>query len=781
MRDNGRMRSRRPFRRSNALAFVLAVACLAPACSYTTRQLAPQLPANAQTSSVFAADGTLITTLHAEENRTELTLDEIPEELQNAVIAIEDERFWLHNGVDVRAILRAVRVNASSGGVSQGGSTITQQLVKNLFLGREQTLERKIQEAALAIQLERRYSKQRILELYLNTIYFGNGAYGVEAAAREYFGANVADLTVAQSALLAGLIQAPGDADPYSKPEEAVARRNVVLDGLLEQGFIDQATHDAAIVEPLTLAPDVPVLEERYAAAYFVEEVKQWILDDRRFGATRQERRQLLFAGGLQITTTVDLRMQAAAEAAAAAILPNAATDPEVAIASLEPQTGYVRAMVGGRDFFGGGEQAKYNLAMGKGRPTGSSFKPLVLAAALQEGVPLSATFVAPGTMNLTYGSPPRIWNVGNYGEGGPGVPVTLTEATVHSYNTVFAQLILRVGPERAIDIAASLGITTPMERFPSAVLGANDVQPLEMASAYATIANGGVHVDPVFVLRIERIDGTILYEAEHEQERVVDRDVAEQVTAVLEQVIERGTGTAAQLGRPAAGKTGTAQAWRDAWFCGFVPQLATAVWVGYPGDQVSMVPPRTPIRVTGGSYPARIWQRYMAAAVEPLTVAEFAIPASTTTTAVPGASTTSTTGVPQVLPNVVGMAAEQATSTLQSLGFRVRRTTNPDSGAAPGSVIAQSPPGGTLTPTGALVTIEVAQPSATVVMANVLGMEEQAATATLTNQGFHVSVRHQQDPGNSAQPGRVWAQSPSPGAVVSRGAVAQLYVAPDS
>jgi 1A family penicillin-binding protein len=700
-------------------AAALACLLLLPACTFTLRELEPTLPPTAQSSVILAGDGTPLVTLHAEENRSNVALEAIPEHVRNAVIAIEDERFWLHHGVDFRAIARAVQVNASEGSVSQGGSTITQQLVKTLLLNANQTLDRKVAEAALAWQMEEHYTKERILEIYLNTIYFGSGAYGVEAAATHYFGKPIGQLTVAEGALLAGLIQAPSDYDPNAHPDEAIGRRTLVLGNMLDQGLIDQRTYDGSVLEPLALAPEIPVQLERYPAAHFVEEVKQWILRDERFGATRDERRDLLFAGGLTIRTTIDLGMQAAAEAAVAGILPDPAADPEAAVVTIDPATGHVLAMVGGRDYFGPTADARYNLAMGRGRHTGSSFKPLVLAAALQDGMPVTETFPAPGTIALTYGDPPQVWNVGNYSDSGTGGLVDLTEATVRSYNTVYAQLVLRVGPARAVEVAHAMGITRDLAEYPSAVLGANDVQPLEMASAYATLANRGVHVDPVFVTSITRADGTILYEAEHRQQRVLDPAVADQVTAILEQAVQRGTGEAAQLDRPVAGKTGTGQSWRNAWFCGFVPQLATAVWVGYAGtEQFAMVPPRTSIRVTGGSYPARIWHDYMDVATDRFAAAGFVPPPPPSTTTLPPplvpVTVTPVTGPPQALPSVIGMDDATASSTLQSLGFRVRVVQHPDSAAAVGTVLAQSPAAGTSLGSGSYVSIVVASGAVT-------------------------------------------------------------------
>jgi penicillin-binding protein 1A len=297
-------------------------------------------------------------------------------------------------------------------------------------------------------------------------------------------------------------------------------------------------------------------------------------------------------------------------------------------------------------------------------------------------------------------------------------VPVDLVEATVRSYNTVYAQLILDVGVDEALDVAASMGITTPLDHEPASVLGANDVQPLEMATAYATLANRGVRVDPVFVTSVVRNDGTILYEAEHHQQRVLDADVADQVTAVLEQVIQRGTGTAARLGRPAAGKTGTGQEYRNAWFCGYVPQLATAVWLGYAGQtQFEMVPPRTPIRVTGGSYPAQVWQDFMAAATDGLPVEDFVTPPlpppASTTTLLPGqVPGPEVIGEGEIVPYLVGQDVDDADDRLRALGFRVTTVDHPDPSVRPGTVIAQSPPGGTRVTIGTAVTLLVAESS---------------------------------------------------------------------
>ena len=324
-------------------------------------------PRRRQTSRILAADGTLLTALQAEQNRDVVPLQDMPGTLVDAVVAIEDERFWLHNGVDVRGIVRAAKSNAEAGGIAEGGSTITQQYVKNALLDPSQTVNRKLNEAVLAMRLEQSYSKETILEQYLNTIYFGHGAYGAQAAADTYFGKKVGALTLPESALLAGVIQAPSANDPYLNYNAALERRNVVLDRLLALGQIDEGTHANAIATAIELAPVDE--DEQYRAPHFVDAVIDFMLTDTRFGDTFEQRRDLLFKGGLRITTTIDLETQTEAEQAVASILDSPDVQPEAAIVALEPATGFVRAMVGGRDYFGTGDSAKVNLSMGSGRP----------------------------------------------------------------------------------------------------------------------------------------------------------------------------------------------------------------------------------------------------------------------------------------------------------------------------------------------------------------------------------------------------------------------------
>lgn len=691
--------------------FAVASASLA-ACSYSTRAAVPPADDEIESSTLYAADGTLVHTFHAEENRKVIPLEQIPEDVRNAVIAIEDERFYRHRGVDIRAVLRAARSNAEAGEIAQGGSTITQQYVKQEILDdSSQTIERKVLEASMAIQLERDYSKDRILELYLNAIYFGNGAYGIEAAAHQYFGKPATELIVAEAALLAGLIQRPGTTDPFDEPELALARRQVVLERMHANDMLDDAELLWWTNYPMDLASSVVPAAERYQAAYFVEEVKQWILDDPRFGATPKERRDLLFGGGLRIHTTVDLQAQANAEAAVSAVLPDP-NGPGASLVAIETATGYVRAMVGGRDFFGTSPIAKLNLATQGLRQSGSSFKPFVLAAALTEGIDPSTRISAPACITIPMDNAPP-WKPCNYGGGGGGT-VTIAEGTVRSYNTLYAQLMMRVGAKDATEAATRYGIRTPLEAVPSAVLGSNVVSAMDMAGAYSTFANRGVRVDPVLVTRITEADGTVLFRHAHHQTKVLEAGVVDTLTSILEQVIQRGTGTRAKLDRPAAGKTGTADDNKDAWFAGYTSEMTTAVWVGFPelgADRklVPMRPPRTPFAVTGGSYPAEIWQQFMSTTLKGRAPVPFPTPTTTTTlrSSGPPSPPTSALGLLMPLPNVVGLPVADATSILRQSGFLVATAPAGADDGPPGTVTVQSPSGNEA-PEGSVVTLEV-------------------------------------------------------------------------
>ena len=750
--------------------FLGALALATGACSWQTPPLARTTPAPlAESSKILAADGTVITALHGEENRETVPLDRIPMSLRNAVVAIEDERFWEHKGVDPKSVLRAVYTNASEGEVVEGGSTITQQYVKNELVGPDRTLRRKLREAALAYEVERRFTKERILELYLNTIYFGNGAYGVEAASQEYFGVGVDRLSLGQAALLAGLIRSPSRSDPYRHPDVATARRHTVLEKLVALGWAGR--EEAAAAESEALVGATPAAE-RYAAPHFVERVKQFILDDPRFGATPTARRELLFRGGLRIHTTLDLRRQAEAEAAVAKVLSVPETDPDAALVSIEPGTGFVRALVGGRDFFGSAPDAKFDLATQGRRPAGSSFKPFVLAAALEQDIPITRFYDAPGTMTIPL--PHEVWTVSNY-EGRGGGRMTLVDATIRSVNTVYAQLILEVGPAEAVATAARMGVRSPLRPYPSAVLGTNDVTPLDMASAYGTLANRGLAVPPAFVTKVVGRRGRVVFEHQHAQKRVLEQATVDLETDVLRKVVERGSGVEARIGRPVAGKTGTGQEYRDAWFVGYTPQLSTAVWVGFAEGQRSMVPPATRTVVLGGSWPAHIWQLYSAAALADVPVEDFAPPP-------PPPPAAAGEPVLRLLTTVRGLPVEQAEQALAGDGFLARREPVPSDEYPPGYVVGTDPDGGLLAPAASEVTVHVSAGPATATVPDTLGLDVPEAKRRLEAAGLTMKVVVQADPVKAAavlRRGVVWKQGPQSGTRTNPGAMVTVYVNP--
>lgn len=550
----------------------------------------------AQTSIVYAADGSVLAEWHDAEDRIVIPAESIPQSLKDAAVAIEDRRFYEHSGVDMHAIARAVSVNTAAGEVRQGGSTITQQTVKLLFTDGERTLTRKIEEALLALQLESQADKDDVLGVYLNMVYFGHGAYGAESAAQRFFGLSARDLTLAQSALLAGCIQSPTRNDPFTNPSEALERRNLVLREMRDQGYITAGEAADATAEPLGLKDGTPGTPPRFAP-YFVEYVRRDLLEE--LGSER------LYRGGLRIHTTLDPAAQRAAEAAARTVLPDPA-DPEVAIASVRWSDGAVVAVVGGRDF----SAEQFDLATQGKRQAGSAFKPFVLAAALEEGYTLDSTWeAAPFSTPVKDG----VWHVENYENAITGGAYTLEMATTWSINTVYARLIMAVGADKVVDVAHRMGITSEVNQDPAIALGglSHGVSPLEMASAFGTIANGGVTIAPSGIAKVTDSGGELVYAPDRTGTRAISEEVATTVARALNQVYTRGTGSTANIGRWGAVKTGTSQSWSDAWLVGWSGDLSTAVWVGYPQAKVPMEDVHG-IHVTGGSFPARIWKEYM-------------------------------------------------------------------------------------------------------------------------------------------------------------------------
>ncbi len=559
----------------------------------------------AQATEVYSADGKLLARLYLE-NRTVVPISQISTDLVNGIVATEDERFYQHNGIDIPGLARAVYVNLRDGFGQEGASTITQQYIRNTILLDEATditLARKVREAYLAMELEKRYDKQEILEMFLNAIYFGEGAYGAEAAARTYFSKHANELTLAEAALLAGLPQQPSRMSPYEHPDRALARRNTVLSRMLRNGFITQEEYDTAVATPLELKRGSDPEGGIYRAHYFVAHVKKLLQSEFSQG--------VVFGGGLKVYTSLDTKMQGYAEAAVKNKLPNG---PEAALVSLDPTTGHVKALVGGRDY----NQNKFNLATQGKRQAGSSFKTFALVAALEQGMPPS--YKIDGSSPASIPTKPKPWKVSNSEGSGRGA-MTLEAATRASVNTVFARLSYGIGPANIAKVAQRMGIKTELAAYPSIALGAQNVSPLEMASAYGTLATNGTHVEPVFITKIVDRFGQTIYQNEPKKTQALDPKIAYAATKVLKGVITGGTARRAAIGRPAAGKTGTSQNYRDVWFVGYTPQLVTAVWAGHRTEKPIVV---NGARGFGGTVCAPIWAAYMKPAMAGMPVKDF-------------------------------------------------------------------------------------------------------------------------------------------------------------
>ncbi|MGV8083065.1 MAG: transglycosylase domain-containing protein [Coriobacteriia bacterium] len=550
----------------------------------------------AQPTRIYSADGVLLAKLYLQ-NREVVSISQVSTDLVNGVVAVEDERFYQHKGVDPYGLVRAAVSNVISKGTRvQGASTITQQLVRNTVLIDEAfdiTYRRKVREAYVALEIEKRFSKREILEMYLNSVYLGENSYGAQAAAKTYFAKDAKDLTLAESATIAGLAQAPSRLDPYNNPEAATTRRNLVLSRMLTNGYITQAEYDAAIETPLVLKRASDPDNGIYAAPYFVAEVKRQL--------QQQFPQSVVFGGGLTVYTTLDMTMQGYAEAAAHATFRNP-QDPEVALVSIDPRNGYVKALVGGRDY----TQSKFNLATQALRQPGSSFKTFVLATAISQGMP--PTFEIDSSAPAVIPMKPKDWVVRNSEGNGSGM-MTVAKATSGSVNAVFARLGLIVGIPNVVQTAKTMGITTEIPAYASIALGSAGVRPIDMASAYGTLANGGVHYNTMMITQVTDRRGNSIYQAEPSGTQALSPEVSYAVTKVLKTVITNGTARRANIGRPAAGKTGTSQDNRDAWFVGYTPQLVTAVWVGHPTERTIYVKGS---RAYGGTVAAPIWAAFM-------------------------------------------------------------------------------------------------------------------------------------------------------------------------
>jgi len=574
----------------SAVGYVLAIAASAP-------DLSELKPADkGQLSVVYAVDGSRLGFIQSDVLRRVVPWRDIPVNLRRATVAIEDERFYKHDGVDLNAIVRAGIKNLESGKTVQGGSTITQQLVRALYIkDPKRDFARKIREAKLASELEEKHSKTWVLHNYLNSVPYGTvggrTAIGVEAAAVTFFNKHARGLRLYQSALLAGLPQAPSEYNPFRNPEAALARRNEVLRQMVKNGYITQAEGERASQRGLGLRPGTRYIQRR--EPYFFDYVQDKLIDRYGVGVVRR--------GGLRIHTTIDPALQDSAREAINSYYGDPA-GPSSALVAIDPATGKIRAMASSGTY----QHSKFNLAAQGHRQPGSAYKTFVLTTAVRKGVDPDSTYYTSKPLNINdpkYGH----WEVKTFGNSYSG-SVSLTRATLSSDNTVYAQLILDLGPKAVCETAKLLGITTKLDCYPAEGLGGLTlgVTPLEMAGAYATLASGGIRHRPTGIERVVFPDGKSENLASGEGKRVLTDGEAYEVTKILEMNIQSGTGTAANYGCPAAGKTGTTDEAKDAWFVGYTPELSAAVWVGYPDAGVAMP------GAQGGTYAAPVWHAFM-------------------------------------------------------------------------------------------------------------------------------------------------------------------------
>ncbi|OPX86667.1 MAG: Penicillin-binding protein 1F [Pelotomaculum sp. PtaB.Bin104] len=571
---------------------------------------------------IYDKDGNLLTQIGAK-NSIPVDLKTIPETVRNAFLAVEDPQFYQHHGFSLRGIARAAWKDLTSGEIREGGSTITQQLVKVSFLTPETTFKRKVQELILAIEVERHYTKDEIFEMYLNNIYFGEGAYGIQAASQTYFGKEIAKVqTLEEAALLAGLPQAPSAYSPYRDPEAALARRNIVLDSMVRNNYISESQASKAKAKQFKLSSSKPP-DRQYPCPYYLDYVTEKLIE--KYGETE------VFKGGLKVYTALDKRIQQIAEDEMAqnSNFPASKADannvlqPQGAIVLLDPSTGYIRALVGGRDHT---QMRQWNRATQTSRQPGSAFKPIAAYGPAIEYKGMGPASVI-DDIPTKYGSyEPK--NVDGRYRG----LITLRDALTHSVNVVAVKLLMdSVGLNEAIRFASGLGIKLdPKVHGASMALGGlhTGVTPLQMAGAYGAFANGGYYIEPTAILKVEKADGIILEQNVPKRHQAMKATTAYLVTDMMQSVVRSGTGTGAQIGRPAAGKTGTTDDGKDIWFVGYTPDLVGAVWIGY--DTPTAMP-----QAFGGTYPARIWREVMSKALNNVSAKDFARPAGLETATV--------------------------------------------------------------------------------------------------------------------------------------------------
>lgn len=785
-----------------------------------TRSMELNLPDLSRVSRVYADSGEVLAELHDGRNSEPIPYSQVPEVMVNAILAAEDSEFFEHEGVDFSAIFSAAIDNILYD-QTRGGSTITQQVVKNAFVGNEISIRRKVNEAFVSAEMERRFPKERILEFYLNSVYFGSGAYGVKTAAEEFYDKPLAELEVSEAATLAVMVRNPTLYNPRLRPESVLERRNQVIAEMAESGWITEDEAANAVDQPIGVVDTPP---HRGQADHVVAEVRRQLLNSPEFsflGDTNEDRKRAVFGcpaddivceggGGLQIYTTIDLRLQDEANrvlnewlplppyeenlAACAEVFPDFEENeayyrtyaethscrPTGAIAMVDNKTGAVKVMASGLDF----EFSQFDLAIQGRRNPGSAFKAIGLAAALDQGFTLGHRWSgnSPLEIECEFICSPNgtnVWTVHNANRASTGV-ITLEEATYRSINTVYAQVSVDTGPENIVDMARRMGITdAALDPVLSLVLGASAVSPLEMASAFSNFATNGVHADDYIVARIVNHEGEVIYEKEPEITQVADPALFAAARRPLLRVpTEAGTAARANIGRPQGGKTGTHQSYLDAWYVGFTPEFSTAVWVGYEAEQLPLenvvINGQSYSRVFGGSVPAPIWAEFMSIVMEGLPETQFpADPANIEDYLVP----------PQTdVPAVVGLSRGAAANRIREANLNVSvRETNSLEPA--GIVVRQSPGAGASVPEGSSVTIWVSNgvaPSGA--LPNFVGLtveEAQELANEFTSQtGVRLSITTQEVPvENPDQIGVVVATNPPAGAEITGSAALVLEV----
>lgn len=588
-----------------ALTIIPQLGDVVTATESTSAEL--ELDVLAQRSTMYAADGSFMTLLVGEQNRESIPLDEMPQEVISAILAMEDNDFYEHDGVNYRAVFRALAQNISAGGIEQGGSTITQQLVKNALLSSDQSFDRKKTEAFYALRLEEQFTKDEILERYLNTVYFGQGAYGIKGAAEVYFGyEDPQEMGWEEAALLAGLIRSPNSTNPVTNPERARDRRATVVDRLVALELITDVQGERIKNSELPEERSAPLSTK--PSDYFEREAQKELQENPAIpiGDTPAERIAAIYSQGLQVYTTFDPAAQALAEQAKLDNLPIDSRGFTLAMATVDNETGAVLAMVGGDEF----TREQFNLAVDGLRQPGSSMKTYVLAALFEAGYTPSDT--------VRGDSPCKFDNPGGFPnpyevKGGSGRKITIASATRSSNNCAFVRLGQVVGNDQVIEVSRRLGISTPLDAVLSLPLGSKEVRVIEQAAAYAAFANDGIYNKPWYIDRIEDRNGNVIYEHRPDGRRAVTVQTARMITQTLEGNVRSGTGRRAQLdnGMPSGGKTGTAQNSEDAWFVGFSPYVTTAVWMGHPDEKIPMTGVAGWGTIFGGTVPAQTWGQF--------------------------------------------------------------------------------------------------------------------------------------------------------------------------